>query len=57
MWDFQEKEEKLTAKVSQLYEENVDWSEKSKMIYKEVRSGQLLQEKERYQMMAKIKDQ
>ena len=28
--EFREKEEKLTAKVAQLYEENVDWSEKSK---------------------------
>ena len=35
--EFTEKEDKYKAKVQQLYEENVDWAEKSKQIYKEVR--------------------
>ena len=53
---WEDKEASMHDKIHVLVERNKEWQEKTTKVYKEIRQNQLLVEKERYEMMAKIRE-
>lgn len=53
---WEDKEASKNDKIHVLVERNKEWQEKTTKVYKEIRQNQLLVEKERYEMMAKIRE-
>lgn len=50
------KEEKLQKKIESQRASLKEWEKNSKKIYKEIKHNEILQEKERYEMLLKIKE-
>lgn len=53
--DKTKKEEKLTKKIEQQKASLKEWQQNSKKVYKELKRKEILQEKERYEMLLQIK--
>lgn len=49
--DKTKKEEKLTKKIEQQKASLKEWQQNSKKVYKELKRKEILQEKERYEML------
>lgn len=49
------KEEKLNKKIEQQRESLKEWEKNSRQVYKELKRNEILQEKERYEMLLQLK--
>lgn len=49
------KEDKLNKKIEQQRESLKEWEKNSRQVYKELKRNEILQEKERYEMLLQLK--